>query len=189
MSRNEFLEILGGSLRGLSQQEIEDILYDYEEHFRIGMENGKTEEQIANELGDPKNIARMYKASSNINEAETNPSPKNILKAIFSAMALGIFNFVIVFGPFIGIIFLLIALYGISVGLIYGGFATAFGTIRAQFLPVEIGIGLNPVTFISLGIGMTALGILLFIGGVYLTKLIYKGTVKYLKWNLDIIKK
>jgi len=41
----------------------------------------------------------------------------------------------------------------------------------------------------SFGIGLTALGLLMFFLSFYLTKLLYKGTVKYLKWNLNFIRK
>ncbi len=40
--------------------EIDDILNDYEEHFKFKLEEGKTEEEISNNLGNPKNIAREF---------------------------------------------------------------------------------------------------------------------------------
>ncbi|SHH95067.1 DUF1700 domain-containing protein [Sporanaerobacter acetigenes] len=194
MNRKEFIGTLRANLKGLPQEEIDDIIYDYEEHFRIGLSQGKFEEDIARELGDPRNIAKMYKVSSKIDEAESNPSPKNLLKAMFSAMALGIFNFIIVLGPFIVIIALLIGLYGISVGLVAGGIGAVFGTILIPlscypFSYYDVNLGVHPVTSVSLGIGLTCLGVLLFMASLYLTKLLYKGTVKYLKWNIDTIKK
>jgi len=189
MNRKEFIETLRADLKGLPQEEIDDIIYDYEEHFRIGLSQGKFEEDIARELGDPRNIAKMYKVSSKIDEAESNPSPKNLLKAMFSAMALGFFNFIIVLGPFIVIIALLIGMYGISVGLVVGGIGSIFGTILIPFSHYHVNLGFLPVTAVSLGIGLTCLGVLLFMASLYLTKLLYRGTVKYLKWNIDTIKK
>ena len=54
MNRDEFIGILRNELSGIPKEEIEDILYDYEEHFEIGIHKGKTEEEIAKELGNPK---------------------------------------------------------------------------------------------------------------------------------------
>ncbi|MDZ5255118.1 DUF4097 family beta strand repeat-containing protein [Clostridium sp. LIBA-8841] len=61
MTKQEYLNELRRNLRGFSQEEIDDILYDYEEHFSIGLSSGKTEEEIAEDLGDPKDIAEQYK--------------------------------------------------------------------------------------------------------------------------------
>lgn len=188
MSKDQFINELRSNLSGLSEEEIEDILYDYKEHFQIGTSKGKTETEISKKLGDPKNIAKMYKASSKINEAENNPSTKNILKAIFSAMALGLFNFIIVLGPFIAVVAIIAIIYFISIGFVLGGVGTFFGTIVTPFLPYKIYLNVNPITSISFGIGLTALGLLLLLLSFYMTKLLYKATVKYLKWNLDFIK-
>ena len=189
MTKGEYIQSLRATLKRLPLEEIEDIIYDYEEHFQIGLSKGKTEEEIAKELGDPKSIAKMYNVSSKIDEAENNPSTKNFLKAVFSAMALGIFNFIIVLGPFIAIVALLIGLYGISIGFVVGGISSIFGTMLIPFSSFHVTFCVNSITSISLGIGLTALGALFFIGCIYLTKLLYKGTLNYLKWNVDIIKK
>lgn len=189
MNKAQFMEQLRNGLKGIPEEEIEDILYDYKEHFEIGLSKGKTEEEIAKELGNPRNIAKSYKASSTIIVAEKDPSPKNLLKAILAATALGFFNLVIVLGPFLLLIGLLIGLYGISIAFIVGGISSFFGTIVAPFFPYKININVHPITSISFGVGLTTLGLLIGIGSFYLTKLLYQGTIKYLKWNIDLIKR
>jgi len=189
VNRDEFIGILRNELSGIPKEEIEDILYDYEEHFEIGIHKGKTEEEIAKELGNPKSIAKSYRASIKITEAEKNPNATNLFKAILAAMALGFFNLVVVLAPFIVIVALLFSLYAISVGFIIGGVGSFFGTITAPFFPHRVNIGMNSIASISFGIGLTALGVLIMIGCFYLTKLLYNGTIKYLKWNIDIIKR
>ncbi len=89
LNRREFIETLRNGLKELPENEIMDILYNYEEHFEIGLSKGKSEEEIAEELGEPKNIARAYIATSKISQAENNPSTKNLLRAILAAMPLG----------------------------------------------------------------------------------------------------
>ena len=53
MNKQEFLAILRANLYGMDVNTVKDILYDYEEHFRIGLENNKTEEEISKALGNP----------------------------------------------------------------------------------------------------------------------------------------
>ncbi len=189
MNRDEFIQTLNQGLHGIPEYEINDILYDYEEHFEIGLSKGKTEKEIAKELGDPKSIAKSYRVFSKISEAENNPSPKNLFKAILAAMALGFFNLVIVLGPFLLMVGLIFGLYVVSVSFIVGGIGSFFGTIVSPFIPYTINIGFRPITSISMGIGLIALGLLMLIGSFYLSKLLYQGTIRYLKWNINIIKK
>lgn len=60
MNKEEFLREIEKALDKISEKERAEILYDYEEHFMIGKENGKTEEEICLELGSPKEIANNY---------------------------------------------------------------------------------------------------------------------------------
>lgn len=62
MNRSEFLSSLKDELRRIPQVDRNEILYDYEEHFSIGLEQGKTEEEISMDLGDPRTIARQFNA-------------------------------------------------------------------------------------------------------------------------------
>lgn len=65
MNKEEFLKTLESYLRDFTSDERRDILYDYEEHFRIGQESGKTEQELIEELGDPSIIADQYKCNDN----------------------------------------------------------------------------------------------------------------------------
>lgn len=59
MTKREFLETLGKILnRELSEAEVQDNLRYYENYIRQETANGKTEEQVLSELGDPRLIAR-----------------------------------------------------------------------------------------------------------------------------------
>ncbi len=46
MSKEQFLKELSSHLRKLPDEERKDILFDYEEHFQFGIEEGKTESEI-----------------------------------------------------------------------------------------------------------------------------------------------
>lgn len=62
MNKNQFLQIIKDGLSDFPKQELDDIIYDYEEHFYSAMEAGKSEEEIVNELGDPYVIVNGYRA-------------------------------------------------------------------------------------------------------------------------------
>ncbi len=189
MTKNEFLSILGEGLANLPNEERREILYDYEEHFVIGLENGKTETELVTELGDPRTIAKQYKATQIIEKAQQNPSITNIFNAIFSGVSLGFFNLIFVLGPFIGLIALLIGLFGASAGITIGGLGMLLGSIIYPFFPEYIAIGnISPFALIFLGIGILALGMLFSILNCYIAKYIFKISVKYLQWNLNFMR-
>jgi len=191
MNKKSFLKELKTYLNSLPKSELDEIMYDYEEHFQIGIENGETEESIAATLGTPSNIARQYKAEYTIRRAETSESAPNIIRAIFASIGLGLFNLIVVLAPFVSVIAVLIGLFAISIGLTVGGFAifitSVIGPISTQYVNIPAELTTNPIATGSLGIGLTCLGILFFIGNMMMGKGIYKVTVRYLKHNLAII--
>ena len=187
MNKKEFLGRLSELIKDIPEEEKKDILFDYEEHFRIGLEKGRKEEEIAASLGDPKVIAKQSRASCILKEAEKTTSASNIIRAIFAAVGLGFFNLVIVLGPAAGLIGILVALFAASFAITVSGAAVLFGTLMGPVFAWNIYIPFAAVVSIPLGIGLTALGLLSIIGAFYLTKFFYKLCISYLKMNLQII--
>lgn len=70
MNKIEFLSRLNRALEYLPQQEREDILNDYEEHFRISAEMGKTEEETAEGLGSPEELGATYVEGESLERPE-----------------------------------------------------------------------------------------------------------------------
>lgn len=60
MTREEYLATLKSALHSLPESDIADIARDFEEHFSIGLSQGKTEHEISAELGDPATVAGTY---------------------------------------------------------------------------------------------------------------------------------
>lgn len=60
MTREEYLATLKSALHSLPETDIADIARDFEEHFSIGLLQGKTEHEISAELGDPATVAATY---------------------------------------------------------------------------------------------------------------------------------
>jgi len=187
MNKKEFLGRLSELINDIPEEEKKDILFDYEEHFRIGLEKGRKEEEIAASLGDPKVIAKQSRVSCILKEAEKTTSVNNIMRAIFAAVGLGFFNLVIVLGPAIGLIGILVSLFASAFAITISGVAVLFGTLIGPVFAWNVYIPFAAVVSIPLGIGLTALGLLSLIGTFYLTKFFYKLSISYLKMNLQII--
>jgi uncharacterized membrane protein len=188
MSKVEYLKILSDKLKknGFDKNEIDEIIYDYEEHFTIGTENGKSEDEICISLGDTATIARQYKIDRVFQKAENNATTSNIVRAVFASLSLGFVNVIFVLGPFIGILGVLFGLFSAAVGITLGGFISLLAAIISPFTSM-VNIGMNPLAAAFLSIGLTSLGLLFFIGDCYIAKYFFKGTIAYLKFNLKII--
>ena len=76
---NDYLNRLEKSLRRMGAQERKEIIADYREHFEIGLESGKTIEQIITSLGDPSELAKMYTALGATNRAHETKGIKDTL--------------------------------------------------------------------------------------------------------------
>lgn len=60
MTKNEFIAVMERQLIRLPKADRDDILSDYEDHFARGMAEGKTEEQVCADIGDPDELALTY---------------------------------------------------------------------------------------------------------------------------------
>lgn len=60
MNKEQFLEIMEQQLVRLPKADRDDILSDYEAHFALGAENGQTEEEVCEQLGDPAELSATY---------------------------------------------------------------------------------------------------------------------------------
>lgn len=58
MTKAHFMATLRLKLSVLPPEECNELMEDYESHFAFGLQNGKTEEEIVAELGDPEELAK-----------------------------------------------------------------------------------------------------------------------------------
>lgn len=209
MNKEDFLRTLDASLTDCTWYEKKEIMYDYEEHFRIGLENGKTEEELIAELGEPEDIAKQYETSEEAEKAVVSNPPidsyaneskslnttrntaENVSISVIAALSLLIFNLIFILGPFIGLVGALVGLFAGAIGAFTGGLALTFGTVFTPFISsfVAMPYGIPAAASVLFGVGTTAFGMLFFIGDCYVAKYFFKGTLKYINWNLSIIKR
>ena len=83
MKKQDFLEILRDYLKNsFSNEEVEDIIRDYEEHFIEGAIEGKTELEIISGLGSPKSIAEALLEENGVKMKEKTSKLNTIIKEL-----------------------------------------------------------------------------------------------------------
>lgn len=187
MNKKDYLTKLKIALQGLPIEEVEDILSDYEEHFQIGISKGKSEEEIAHELGDPREVAAGYRLNQRSYQTTerpgTTPSNDNGRKFIIGLL-LVIVNLIVLFGPAMALLGILLGLFGMGIGFIFGGFGMI---LRLPF--VFIGNSPHILTTLGLGFGLGALGLLILIFGAFIIKHLVILIRKYVRWNIELVNK
>ena len=190
MNKEQFLSQLRRSLSGIPEQEKKEILYDYEEHFRSGLENGQGEEEIARSLGNPRVLGRSYRIESLLDKDRGGNRASNIIRAVFASLSLGFFNIIITVPLFAGLFSGLAGLWAGAVSLAVSGIAVIVGVILQPLFPAFITLGGLSIPFLIFsGLGISALGLLAVIGMWKLSQLFFRMTARYVQFNVRIIKK
>jgi uncharacterized membrane protein len=181
MVKNEFLDKLEYLLSRVPEQDRKEMLYDYQEHFEIGLANGRSQAELIAELGDPHVIARDLLADYRTGRAEKDKTPSNMGRAILAAISLSFFNLIFIIGPLAGLFGAYVALCAVSFGLtilplaILGSYF--FGYSYESFL-VNFFVSLTSFS----------LGVLMSIGMIYVGKFFYSVVLRYIKFNVKVIK-
>lgn len=192
MNKEEYLKKLSKQIKKVSVDEKKELLSDYEEHFRIGVENGRTEEEISKALGDPKNVAKQIKADYMVKKAEDKPSPTSIIEALAAVAGLGLFNiFVAVPSLLLAVVIISLVVAGSAVVVI--GILIMLSPLLHVFLPNLIYLPVNGGIFGTLilvvgGIAVTVIGTIFVLVMSYAANKLYKIVIKLLKSNLEDIK-
>jgi len=194
MNKRQYLDALQKGLKWMPDAERQEALSDYEEHFSAGMARGKSEEEIASNLGDPAETIRMFHTESRLAAAQetvararSSRSTSSVLNAILAGIGLGFFNLIIILPVFFSLVAVVISLYAAAASIAVSGIAVMLGGI---LFPV-IELGPPPLTaaiFLLVGVGLICLGILACIGCWYVSKYFAKGMMKYIEFNIDIVR-
>lgn len=193
MNEDRFLAALRRALGRMPESEKAEIIYDYEEHFRAGLAEGKGEEQIAAGLGNPRVLGRSYRIDALLEQPEEGGEVKAaaVIGAVFASLSLSLFNVIFVLGPFLGLLGALAGLWAAAVSLAAAGAAGALAPLAwlvapaaRPYLQLE---ALNPAFVALAGIGLAALGLLALIGMWQLTRLFFRGVAAYVRFNLRLV--
>jgi uncharacterized membrane protein len=192
MKKEEFLGKLKKSLAGIPDSEVDDIISDYQEHFRAGEESSRSESELCHSLGDPTALGRQLRANYHIEKAENKKSVESIVRAVLATAGLGFFNLLFIALPFFGAIFILFWMFAGGIFAFFSGVvgfvASAVSLIFPGLLSHANLFNLMPVAGIFISAAIIGFSMLFLIGCWYLAKWFYKLTVSYLKVNINIIK-
>jgi uncharacterized membrane protein len=150
MNRDAFLHILCDGLAGLPSEEIDDILADYVAHFDEAHAAGRSEEEVAAALGDPRRLARELRAEAGLRHWENHRSLGNSAAALLALGGLAtvdiLFLLPLLFA--VTLIMLVIGLIVFVLGIVGIGLLLSlvkighFASIAALLLRAVAGIGL-----------------------------------------------
>ena len=137
MYQQEYLDTLRRALAGLPPDLVAKTMRYYEQTFNEGLAAGRSGQEIAHELGDPKKIALTLRSNTQRQAFELKKTPVNLLRLLVSLAGLAIFNLFMVI-PAAVYAALLATFYAMSLSFYLGGIAiTASGLSGANELVLE----------------------------------------------------
>ncbi|MGK5055319.1 DUF1700 domain-containing protein [Janthinobacterium sp. LB2P49] len=137
MNKQDYLDSLRRALAGLPPDLVAKTLDYYEQTFIEGAAAGRSEHEIADDLGDPKKIALTLRSSTHRQAFEQKKTPVNLLRLLVSLVGLTIFNLFMVV-PAAVYAALLAALYAVGLSFYLAGIAiTASGLSGANELVLD----------------------------------------------------
>lgn len=137
MGKLDYLDALRRAMAGIAADVQAKTLAYYEQRFVDGVAAGRTEEQVAAELDEPKKIAMTLRASVHMHSFEQTKNPANLMRLLVSIIGLGIFNLFMVVPALVYAAFLAL-LYAAGLALYVAGIAiTASGLAGANELVLD----------------------------------------------------
>lgn len=128
MKRNEFIKRLRGGLKGMPQDDIAEIVADYESHFEAGVAEGRSEEEVAAALGNPSRLARELRLEAGIKNWESDRSPSSAWAAILAFMGLATIDILILLPIVLPVLGVMFGLFVATIAVfIAGGFVMIAG--------------------------------------------------------------
>ncbi len=120
MGKIEYLDALKRAMAGLPPEAQAKTLAYYEQRFVDSVNTGRSEEDVAKELDDPKKIAMTLRANTHMQAFATKRNPANFVRMTVAAVGLTIFNLFMVV-PAMVYAALLTALYATGLAFYLSG--------------------------------------------------------------------
>ncbi|MCD9022198.1 HAAS signaling domain-containing protein [Cohnella silvisoli] len=174
MNKLEFIETLRYYLAALPEDERNELLRDYEAHFIYGQQNGKSETEIARELGDPLALAREAIGPDFLPPPPWSPSRRDIPRFIGVSILLFFLNVMFAIPVFASIWAAFIAICAATLSCFLAPVALVAETVLyGNYMPGK--------WFVA--IGMVGIGMLLAVAAKSIGKWLVFITLNYAKWN------
>lgn len=186
MVKTEYLKKLEAELGLMSYKDVKDILAEISDHFDEGVRMGHTEEEIAQNLGTPVELARAYKEGTSPllptaprKQASEYTNVKREENATAGKLFVVLFNIFVAIPIWICLFFAILAAVGIEAGGIAG--------LVAFILNIPtFGAFITSAIFFAITVGL--LLIVLFVICFFAVKYFIKGTKLYINWNKKLWK-
>lgn len=190
MNKQDFLNELNQRLELLDPRERRELLSDYQEHFRNGLAEGKSEEQIVFDLGTPEEIATDILSERDIKEEPVENDYYYVPRKNYNSdrskgkqilIGVGLF-----FLDICLIIPILISLWALSISL--------WVTVGACLVsPVLLGVGLifgmgYEMYQLFVSIGLVGFGLMLLLVASLLFQFVKKATIRIIQWHKYAVK-
>jgi len=201
MNKYEFMYRLNSELSALGIEDKGDIMGDYEEHFRMGLEAGKTDDEIVKELGNPVELAKSYlspeeqkkQEESQITAPSVNKVPEYNYTEVPASKSKNSDRTLMIVLVVILTLFVALPLFSTLISIAFGLFSAAFGLLIVGIVAAIVLCSLSASALavagsIVLGIGIVLLGIVCGFLGVYGSYGIWKLGEWYVKMCKSAIK-
>jgi len=184
MNKEQYCEKLSQQLGDVSYREVNEIVDEIKMHFDMGIANGKTEEQICEELGSPEELGAAYIEGGMaqlpaVLKRDNSNAYQNAAKASEKDPTLGRI-FVIFFNIFVAV-WIWLAWLAASISLVGSAIAKLISFVMMFSAYAFVGPFLS--AYIMFHIASFLNVILLAILSYFCIKLLIVATKKYINWN------
>lgn len=181
MNKITYLNDLESELRWLPRQERDKIMYQYEDIFYEGERKGQSETEIIKTMESPKKIAKEIYAKQAIRNAEHAPNAQNVIRAVLATLGIGIMTLVIILIPLLFVAIIIVAMLLLSLVLLMSPLIMLVANVSGGFQHFMFSDFLFSFSY-------TGLGIVFIVLIFKLIEILYKLILRYLSWNLKLIK-
>jgi uncharacterized membrane protein len=174
------LQTLESLLHAVPEMDRREMLYDYEEHFQIGVENGKSLKELTEELGDPYSIARDLLADYHGERLVPGTSKRGVGKKLAIGFCMFLFNALFIAAPVVALLAVVISFWLVALVL----------TLSPIVLITSSFLGYSYESFaVNFFVSLTliSLGMLLGIGMLSVTKYFYRVLIRYGRFNARVV--
>ncbi len=178
MDKVTFIGKLRYSLSALPAKERQDILCDFEQHFIDGVNAGKSQEEVAAMLGNPREIALQFVDTLPPKDSVT---AKGVGRGILATVGLLLFDLILALPIIASLIAVWVSLWAVVLALFVSGLAC----FAAPFLIIS---GFAVIPSIFAGLSLLGLSGLSGIGMYYVSKYFFIGLKGYGTAHYRIIK-
>ena len=181
MNKTEYLNKLSNELGHMPYGDVKDIIQSIEEHFEEGAGEGRSEDEIAQSLGDPKELAAEFKDGAKFKQIMKKRKMSDSFKGPDGRGRI----FVIVFNVFVGFWMWLILLAAIVAAFMFlAADLGIVGVIVASMILGKITEFLVP--FIFLVLTLLCVAVFLVVLVILGIKYYGRGLKSYIRWNKNV---